>query len=49
MVHKEPQLGRNQYIKYIAERSDEGSDRLFRKLVEEYNALETEVNGPIRQ
>lgn len=35
----------DQYIKYIYERSNEGSDRLFRKLIEEYNAIKAEVNG----
>jgi uncharacterized protein involved in exopolysaccharide biosynthesis len=35
----------NQYMQYIGERSDKAKDILFKKLVEQYTALEKEIKG----
>jgi len=35
----------DQYIKYLSETSDEGTDMMFRQLAREYQSLQTEVRG----
>ncbi len=35
----------DQYIQYLSETSDEGTDMMFRQLVKQYRLLETEIRG----